>query len=602
MIETEHVHDERQAAAIDLTYGEFVVIAGPGTGKTHVATERIKRLIEKGEDPDTVIAVTFTTRAAQQLEQRVGYRLGFCGTIHALARFVLELLGPGSGLQTGFSVWDETDKRAVIEDIIGTYRLNATVRAVEEFLRPNHDTTTAASWQVADVAKRYGQRKDAMNAEDFDGLLARALKRLIAHPLALEEMRKRWKHLVVDEVQDVDPVQALLLHTLRPNAGPADGTSRFVIGDPCQSIYGFRGADPEILRMALRDTERSVQIVQNYRSRDAIVKVLNEIAIDIHVGREAQCTDLPGGIVSFRQYDTDDEEAESIAHELIEHEGSYSKTAVLARQNRTLELLVPWLDYHGVPYKFAGQRRLRFRTDLPRMLINAIRVALNPADDFAFEQAAEWFVAPSPDDWERFKRASVGMPLSGQAPHFTDSHGSDRRERMDHLALLIDDLHDHRHTEVAWLARLEDFLTLVESRRYASQQSALWLRDQLRLFRHLQQERGSTGLLDALSWMVMEQGADEVNDDREAVTLSTIHLAKGLEFDTVYLPGLNDGVLPSAQSLRAHARDDMEPIREEFRIFFVAVSRASSRLFASAHGIGAFNHSYPVSRFVRYLG
>lgn len=285
--------NERQEAVADARSGRVVVVAGPGSGKTRVLVERIRRLLASGAPARAIYATTFTVRAADELEERLeGTTLGFCGTIHGLARRLLLAYPEHHPLGPSFSILDTADVDDLYKAAHAEARLRSPLRTLRRKIADLHDVggdpdalppeDSVESIDARRLLVGYRAAKDRLRAEDFDGLVTRARTMLLSHPDVALSVSRGVEHLSVDEAQDLDEAQDSFLDLVAPAADAVPGAGRSVlfVGDPLQSIYGWRGGRPEILLRRAADAHTVVQLARNYRSVPAIVALSNRVAAD----------------------------------------------------------------------------------------------------------------------------------------------------------------------------------------------------------------------------------------------------------------------------------------------------------------------------------
>lgn len=285
--------DERQETVSSAHEGRVVVIAGPGSGKTRTLVERIRRMVVAGVPPAVIYATTFTVRAADELEERLGgTHLGYCGTIHGLARRLLIQHPDAHPLGSHFSVLDSADVEDLYKAAHAEAKLRSPLRTLRRKVSEIHhaggdpDALPPEDSQEGIEARRlilaYREMKSRVRAEDFDGLVTRARTMLLSHPEVSLSISRSTMHLSVDEAQDLDEAQDSFLDLVAPQADALPGTGRsvLVVGDPLQSIYAWRGGRPEILLRRAESAHLVVQLARNYRSVPAIVALANRVAAD----------------------------------------------------------------------------------------------------------------------------------------------------------------------------------------------------------------------------------------------------------------------------------------------------------------------------------
>lgn len=644
--------NERQEAVASTQEGRLVVLAGPGSGKTRVAVERIRRMLKNGEHPREVWAVTFTVRAAAELEERLERTIGFAGTIHGLARRILtEFPDADHALGSYFSVLDgspgtpqsrDSRRRNDVDDLMNLAHRDAKLKTKIGLLRsrigeaavcgslPDEDSTIGL--EARKLLLAYSGLKARLRAEDFDGLVARASRVLRENPLVAQEVRRRTKHLTVDEAQDLDATQDAFLELVSPSddALPGTGRSRMLVGDVLQSIYGWRGGTPEILLRHAAAAHTVVNLVTNYRSVPGIVDLSNRVASDDPIRPDGYVLDAarPAGEVEAVSapppFATDVDEVEAVAGivaRAAEVHG-FKGVAVLARTNATLAGVARVLASRDIPHQVLGARRERLQQEELRGAIAYARLALNTADDFALLHALRCPARPSlkedPKFEDRLRDAAAGASLWAGLSRFRTWA---KQSECDALEFFHGQIESLRAAFVGgaesdgWHRALDDLFGFLagahaalglETRAIEIQ----WLRGVLDAFvagTRPGTRRWNRTARGFLWWILHGQGAGEHDPEADAVTLSTVHLAKGLEWPVVIIPGLVEDVFPSSQSIEAAACGEWRAMHEELRCFFVASTRARDRLVLLGCSTvspvwGGLPFRASPSRFLRYAG
>lgn len=614
------VAQEQAAGAL---WGRVIAIAGPGTGKTRTAISRIGNLIAAGVEPPSIIAITFTTRAAHELQERLDpVQIGFVGTIHAFARYILVLMGVDSGLGPEFDVWDEVDRHDVLADIVREQNVGRLISAkiVDYSLARLHceglSETAIPPWMegaaghtprahhINRVILAYRARKLEANAEDFDGLIDRARRQLAARPMTLMYLRERWRHYTVDEVQDNNPAQDMLIGLLRPEleTTPTRDSSAFRIGDPLQSLYRWRGAEPELVAVHEQSAHVRIVLPDNFRSDRRIVAAVNAVA-----RRDPAWPGVPQvahseapGAIDVIDFDDELEELDWIAQSIAESCNDLRELAVLSRRNKEVERLKRILDRLGVPCRLVGEQRSWIKSGAIRALIAYLRLARNPDDDLPFRKAWAAFCSPGFEDLAALEKLADGGPLF-KALHSQVGYALDAQSER--FVDLVYQAYAARRSAIDWWPPVEAACMWLENDAVSS---GLTTREEiLRKVRGMIREyvdnpptRGGRSLGRLIWWLLFEQGPDEIDPDEDVVTLSTIHMAKGLEWPRVYVPACVENVLPSSQSVESELKGNEQAIVDERRCFYVAVSRAREDLVLTWHRTDVRRNECLRSRFL----
>ena len=611
--------NEPQRAAVTHGEGPLLVLAGAGSGKTRVLTYRVAHLVERrAAAPHEITAVTFTNKAAREMAERVerlvGGRLdgGFVGTFHRWALELLRRHPEAAGLPRFFSIIDADEQRSLISKVLKELGLDATehpprallARISGEVNRCQDPATLGA--RAGDevtprVFERYRALKRAAGVVDFDDMLARALALLRSQPAVLEAARRRARWLLVDEFQDTNRLQMELLAALVAAAGNITA-----VGDEDQSIYGWRGAELENILSFERHFPgaRVVALEENYRSTRPILDAAGSLIAHNTARRGKRLfTRRPGG-EPVRLYVGDDERAEARwAADRIEElarSRPLGEMAVLVRTNAQTRPFEEELTRRRVAHRVVGGLRFWHRREV-RDALAYLRLVVHPEDVVAFERVvnvpARGIGSATLDVLERHA-AATGLPLPVAARQLPDALTRRARIALEGFYKVLDDAAGQRELLdpgdfVGWLLEASGLLALVDgddeervARRENLQQLAAAVAEAAARGQDL------AGFLDAVA--LLEEGDEEAA--AEAVSLMTLHAAKGLEFEAVVLAGLEDGLLPHANS-----HDDPSRLEEERRLAYVGMTRARHWLALTAARARFLFGSRSPSRPSRFL-
>jgi len=610
--------NDQQQAAVESEGKRIAVVAGAGTGKTRTLVARIAHRIKDGADASRICAVTFTNKAARELRDRLKAEVGrdakhiAVGTFHSLtAGFIRRLCEYSeTPLRPDFSIYDDVDSGLLLEMV----RKEISPALAKKHLAHRYSRAETLNAEHEDrdlpgfrIWQEYHRRLLSMNALDFDGILETFFAMLLAEPEVFERHAQRFSDILIDEMQDTDGVQWSLA-SLAVEAGRAFGGNLFVIGDPKQAIYSFRGADVSIIKGIMADPEWEVHALnRNYRSTIPIIDLANraESAMDFPVELQTGglVTEKPGARVSTLIANLHAVEARVIANEIQAHldaGGKPQDVAVLYRAHAHSRRICEALDDAEIPYCRVGAEQDLWRMPETRQIIRLLRLACNPADDQSFAWVVNW---PS----ERISTLALAeLKLSSlEACSSMLATAGDQTEDLQRFSAEVD-----RDTPlIAALLSLDSILHLTDTGKYgalavdcalAIETIGEWAEPETERIDHVQNgEVNATITIDAptvgdfLDWFVSRSVQDEIRNQRDAVTLCTVHAAKGLEFPIVFVAGLEEGRFPNA-------RKDTDPA-EELRLFYVAVTRARSELYltrATEHSRGGFIEP---SRFLALL-
>jgi DNA helicase-2/ATP-dependent DNA helicase PcrA len=592
-----------QWEAVAHTDGPLLIVAGAGSGKTRVLTHRIAHLIrEHGVSPFEILAITFTNKAADEMKQRVAALVGpvaekmWVSTFHSACVRILRRDADRLGFPKAFTIYDQADANRLTGYVIRDLGLDpkrfpprsvhATISAAK------NDGLTATEFaeraqviyerKIAEVFTEYQARLHRAGAMDFDDLLGNAVQLFQRNPDLLEHYQRRFKHVLVDEYQDTNPVQnelVLLLTQAHRNV--------CVVGDGDQSIYRFRGADMRNI-LEFEDAFPEVTVVvleQNYRSTQTILDAANAvIANNLSRKPKELWTDRGDGHPIVRYHGDDEvDEAQWVTREIARlHDGGehrWGDVAVFYRTNAQSRVLEEALARHGVPYKVIGGTRFYDRREVKDALAY-LKAVINPADEVSVKRVLNTPKRGVGD-------SSVGKLdayASGRGLSFMEAlrraddagvGGKAAKGILQFLFLLdsVDELaHDDKPAPLLE-ALLERSGYLDELRAERTIEAEGRLENLAELVGSAQDAESIESFLEQVSLVA---DADEIDGDDSQVVLMTIHAAKGLEFPAVFIIGLEDGVFPHLRSI-----GEPDELEEERRLAYVALTRAQERLYLS---------------------
>jgi len=589
--------EQKQAVLHDK--GPLLVLAGAGSGKTRVITHRLARLVAAGADPRAIAAVTFTNKAAGEMRERAQKLLGggplrsFVGTFHSWSLRLLRRRAREAGLPPRFSIADSSDQLALVKEAmeelaIPTDRLPANsvrgrISSAKNALVSVERFTTAqtdyAGTLVAKVYALYEKKLAATGALDFDDLIGKSVKLLSSQPGILAEERRRVRHLLIDEYQDTNTSQDALVKLLGATA-----ESLCAVGDEDQAIYRWRGAEVEhILRF---DTDfpgaRIVALEANYRSTAKILAAASGLVAHNRRRREKRlrADRGEGSAVRVWRFDEDRNEIEAVAQEIADA-GAPGETAVLYRTNAQSRPFEEELVRRRIPYIVVGGMKFYERAEVKDVLAY-LRLAARPEDDLAFRRVvnvpARGIGAATLEKLAQAARETgrSWWEVSAEPPAGLPERARTALGRFRHI---VEDLHARAETATP-SALLEHLLGVTgygalyansEDREdVARRENIEELLSSAREF-ELRNAEGAT-IAEYLDTVALATDADAAGP-AGAVTLSTLHAAKGLEFKNVFVVGLEEGFLPHGQSA-----EDEEELEEERRLLYVGMTRAKDSL------------------------
>ncbi len=620
-----------QQEAVVTTEGPLLVVAGPGSGKTRVLTHRIAYLIEERNVlPDQILAVTFTNKAAREMRDRIEKLLGghgadglVMGTFHAFGVRVLRqnpgVVADRLGILPNFLIYDDADqieiaKRAVKAvgldpKLVAPRRMLSRISAAKSMLIGPDEfhaaTETYDDEVVSRVYREYQRTLRKANAVDFDDLLGLPIQLFDEAPSVLERYQTRFRYILVDEYQDTNRVQYVLVAALADKH-----RNLFVVGDPDQSIYGWRQADIRNILDFEKDypEARRIHLEVNYRSTRRIVDTADRVIRENtqRIDRRLRTENDDGEQVAVRELSDQNHEAQFIVSEirrLVRTDGVHGDdVAVMYRTTAQSRVLEEAFRISDIPYRIVGGVRFYDRKEVKDVLA-ILRLLHNPADDVSLERVLDNFplghgFGPRALDTVRAWAAlNVTTPLDGfvaLVPNLIQGQpgpalaGAARNAAV-RLGTAIAQLRETRATGT--LAELFD--AVVERTGYANafdheseEEMQRWanvleLRADLEKYDLLPPGEALPTYLEQVS---LVSDVDTMEDDgRGRVTLITLHSAKGLEFPVVFIAGVEDGLLPISRAIEVEFADPM-PLEEERRLFYVGITRAKTRLYLTYAG------------------
>lgn len=645
--------NEPQREAVLCTEGPLLVLAGAGSGKTRVLTHRIAHLVvDLGVAPWQIMAITFTNKAAAEMRERLGQLMGgyvrgmWVSTFHSMCVRILRSDCERLGFAPGFTIYDDSDSKSLVKRIMAELNIdpkrypesmvrNRISKAKNELVTPEvfEDRYKDPTAQVVGrIYKVLQERLRALNAFDFDDLLLYTYLLLKNHKEVLEVYQDRFRYLLVDEYQDTNHAQYALTQLLA-----AKHRNIMVVGDDDQSIYSWRGADLSNILDFEKDYPEAhvVKLEENYRSTGNILAAANAV-IENNLMRKRKTLFTSQGegekIMVFTASDERDE-GRWIAAEIEHQHGngtSYNQMAVFYRTNAQSRMLEDMLLRAGVPYRLVGGTRF-FDRDEIRDVMAYLNLVVNPANDVAaqrvinvpkrgignttiehirtvaagnrctFLQAAELCmldegirpntrkaiaefvgIIHEAQQYSGDLRKVIEMIVdkAGIIEFYRNNPSEDSQSRIENIQEFFGVVDEYRETH-------EDADALFEAPKVGEDQSAET--PPMRVFE-------ADSLSDFVEWVTLRTDMDTMAEDGAAVTLMTIHSAKGLEFDCVFVAGLEESIFPHSNS-----SFDPQGLEEERRLAYVAITRARKRLYLTAaltRRIFGQTNANPVSRFI----
>ncbi len=614
--------NESQLAAVLYNEGPSLVIAGAGSGKTRVLTYKVAHLMEQGLEPWRILALTFTNKAAREMRDRIGKRVGehrarylWMGTFHSMFLRILRAEAEYIGFPPNFTIYDQTDSKSLLKSIIKemqlddkTYKSNVvqcrisnaknrlmTAQMYAADALAVADDRQAKVPATRDIYLRYQERCRQAGAMDFDDILLYTYLLFKQHPEVLERYAEQFAYVLVDEYQDTNYAQHCIVWQLTQSRQRV-----CVVGDDAQSIYSFRGANIDnILGFTRQYSDARVfKLEENYRSTQMIVGAANSL-IDKNseqIRKEVYSRQEVGAPLQLIEAYSDVEEGEMVVRRILtlkrREDLSNDSFAILYRTNAQSRVFEEVLRKNAIPYRIYGGLSFYQRKEV-KDVIAYFRMAVNPHDEEAFKRVINYpargigdttvgKIMAAASDHSVSLWTVIGDPAAynlivnkGTITKLTNFYNlvSGFMEQVSRA-----DAYELARMVVQGAGIMTDLMqdTTVEGR--SRLENVQELMDGMHDFVRSRQEEGdeAIGLSDFLSDVALLTDQDSDDDDSDKVTLMTVHAAKGLEFDTVFIVGMEEQLFPSMM-----AYDSIRQMEEERRLLYVAITRAEKRCILS---------------------
>ena len=626
--------NKEQQEAVKHMEGPLLILAGAGSGKTTMMTHRIAYMLEKGVSPYNILAVTFTNKAAGEMKDRIesltgGTRGMWVMTFHAMCVRILRNHGEVLGFKNGFSIYDESDKKALLKRIVKDLKIDEKIYPVsylgsvissckeaeedpDDYIENNSMNFKAET--VAKVYARYMEDLQQNNAMDFDDLLWNAVKLFEASSEVLSYYQQRFKYIMVDEYQDTNYLQYKLIHALAEKSH-----NLCVVGDDDQCIYQWRGADIRNILDFEKDFPETkvVKLEQNYRSDANILDLANSVIAN---NRNRKAKELwtdrnEGSKITYRRLEDEQREAWYVGGEiqrLHDEEGiPFNDMAILYRKNAQSRPFEEKFSFRGIPYRVLGGTRFYDRKEI-KDVMSYMHLVENPSDDVAMARIinepkrglgpkslggiVSYAKAYKLSIFEALKEQEVLGSLSRKSRAAVE----DLVAMLDELGaeqdnMELSDIYDNLIRRSGYLtaleaentveadARIENILELrsviAEFEEKAAGSVLTDEEDEFREERDRLREDGfdvkePTLLQSFLERIALLSDIDNRDESEDAVVMMTLHSSKGLEFPVVFMPGMENGLFPGSASM-----DDPSKMEEERRLCYVGITRAMRKLY-----------------------
>ena len=624
--------NDRQKEAVMTTEGPCLVIAGAGSGKTKVLTHKIAYLIsEKYVKPWNIIAITFTNKAANEMKERISNIIGdaandlWMGTFHSICVKILRKYIDRIGFDHSFLIFDTSDQKTLIKECLKELKIDDklfTDRAVmseisngkNEMLEPKaYQTKYAGDYRkeiIGKIYELYQQRLKENNALDFDDIINYAIKVLTENPDVLEYYTEKFKYVLVDEYQDTNKAQFMLVSIFASKYGNIT-----VVGDNDQGIYSFRGADITNILNFEKDFPgtKIIKLEQNYRCTGNILKAANAVIkrnenkYDKKLWTNNDDGDLPTIYQAEDEYGEATYIVNQISHLKTQEYYKYSDFVILYRMNSQSRAIEDILRREDIPYKIVGGLKFYERKEI-KDIIAYLRLIYNTSDNLSLKR-----IINEP-------KRGIGKTSLDNIQEIAENSGTSMYE-------VIKRAEDYGLNRIK--ANSIDFINLIEELRAKMEEltiseliketlnksgytKALELENTVEAESRIQnleefltvaiefeEEFADNNLGEFLENITLSSDIDNVEDAENSVTLMTLHSAKGLEFPTVFLVGLEEGIFPGYKSI-----GEENELQEERRLFYVGITRAKEHLFltcAKRRTIFGSTSYNAISRFVKEI-
>ena len=640
--------NEQQQQAVEEKFGPILVLAGAGSGKTKVLTSRIANLVESGVNPYDILAVTFTNKAAKEMQQRLSNYLGedvvrrmWVGTFHNICGRILRRdlenykTKDGRSWDNNYVIYDDTDTKTVIKNALKKLNLDeksfdpkmikSVISNAKNKMQDAYAfSTTARDYQsdkIAQVYCEYEKQLSLNNALDFDDMLMLSVNLLKENPEVREKYASRFLHILVDEFQDTNKAQYDLINMLYPSDGSKDTIgSLCAVGDVDQSIYSWRGADFKIILNFQKDYKNTklIKLEQNYRSTANILDAANAVIINNNERMEKNLYSQKGSGSKIKTFEAGDdyEESSYIAGKIRNLGVSLDDIAVLYRTNAQSRGIEEALMSNSIPYKIVGGLKFYDRKEIKdiiaylkliynhddsaslRRIINTPKrsigdTTVNKLAAIADERECSiFYVLDDIENLDDFNAATKARLIAFRDMIKEFSRNQNSVELSEFVPIVLE--------RSGYMAELREENSIESQSRIENLQEFVNVVKEFEADEFLGDEEDDLGLLgNFLSQVALVSDIDQLNEDDKSVTLMTLHAAKGLEFPVVFLAGLEDGMFPHSRSIAFGAPSG--ELEEERRLMYVGITRAKDDLYlswAQRRRIWGDIKYFPKSRFV----
>jgi len=575
--------NDHQREAVEVSKGPSVILAGAGSGKTRVLIHKVLNLVRNHlVSPQEIVMITFTNKAAREMKDRIIRAaeeqppLGYVGTFHSFCCMILRRDGEHIDIPRTFTIYDDGDQQQLLKAIIKKQGIKYSPRyfsakisdAKNQLITPQRFLNIFSYYKAAEAAEVYHQYEKSLrqnNALDFDDLIMKVVELFVKHPEVLDKYHNRYHYFLVDEFQDTNVAQYVLTRKLAER-----DKNITVVGDFSQSIYSWRGADIRNLEKFTEDFSDAVTInlEQNYRSTQNILNFAYEVISEneTHPILRLFTKADDGHEITYHQGDNEEAEAVYIVNmiEQLASESIYPEMAILYRTNAQSRIIEEVFLHYGIPYTLVGGTRFYERKEIKDVL-SYLRLFIHPADSVALQRVQKI----GKRRFAKFK--SLYESLNESVEDIPTAELMEKTfEATEYLGLYDPDIEE----DYSRLENIKELKSVALS------------------FPNIVEFLEQVALVET-EYFEGEKGGKS----KDGVRLMTLHQAKGLEFDHVFITGLEEGILPHSRSI-----DDIHQLEEERRLFYVGITRARKRLFltyAKRRTIFGRRNEAVKSRFIR---
>ena len=638
--------NDRQKEAVVEKEGALLVLAGAGSGKTKVLTTRIVNLVKSGVSPYKILAVTFTNKAAKEMKERLSKMIGeevvkkmWVGTFHNICgrilRFDIENYQSPDGKKwdKNYVIYDDADTNTIIKNALKKLNLDekvyapklikATISNAKSKMQDAYTFSTRArdyrTQRISEIYEEYEKQLLLNNAIDFDDMLLLTVNLLSTNEEVRNKYHERFSHILVDEFQDTNLSQYMLIRHLYSN-GKTDeelkGRSLCVVGDVDQSIYSWRGADYKIILNFQTDYKNTklIKLEQNYRSVSTILDAANAIIVNNaeRVSKNLYSTKGKGEKIEIYEAQDESNEAYYVVNKIRNNVSNLNECAILYRTNSQSRALEEALISQGISYRMVGGLKFYERKEI-KDIIAYLKLLYNRHDSQSLKRiinVPKRSIGDSTVKKVQDLAGSLDCSLYNIIENINeyDDFSAGSKLKLSNFKLLLNKLDEYRDKLsfpefVAFVIEETGYLAELKAEDTEESRSRIEnLQELVNVARDFSPEDEDNVLGEFLAQVALVTDLDETPDTDNAVTLMTLHAAKGLEFETVFLAGLEEGIFPHSRSLGDYSKP--QDLEEERRLMYVGVTRAKQKLYityAKRRQMWGKTVYYPPSRFLEEI-